>query len=237
MAIGRLLQIGFINICTLIIVLSPWTIRNYVTFGHFIPLRGNGGLELALANHPIAVTADDDKRVFRARLDEIHPNDSNAAFKKMMTVGGEYEYARILQNKSVRWITDNPSSFFQLALKHLWQFYFPPAWLWDVYGYPGKFILLKQTISWMIALIGLIGAGLALTRWRDKLAYLAILVIAPGLVYMSFQPILRYRYLVFAPLLFLGCEAVARYVARVAAGKSFLFAAKVPLLWERRIED
>ena len=41
-----------IAIAGLVLAMAPWTVRNYLTFGRFIPFRDNFGLELWLGNHP-----------------------------------------------------------------------------------------------------------------------------------------------------------------------------------------
>src|SRR5208282_6778138 len=42
----------WIALAGLLLTLAPWTVRNYVTFERFIPLRDNLGLELWLGNRP-----------------------------------------------------------------------------------------------------------------------------------------------------------------------------------------
>ncbi len=194
----------------LVAVLAPWTIRNYEAFGRFIPLRSNAGLELALANHPAAVSGDNQQGVFLARLYAIHPNGNPPVFARMKAMGGESPYAAMLGKETNAWIASHPVDFARISLRHLVQFYFPPAWLWDVYGKFSQGTLVKQFVMWATALLGLVGAVCAVVVWRGRFIYAAVAALVPALPYLLVQPILRYHYLVLGILLFLGAELVTR---------------------------
>ncbi len=208
---------ALVAVAVLAAVLTPWTIRNYQAFGRIIPLRSNFGLELALANHPAAVDGDDELGVFRARLAEIHPQVSWTAFHTMQRADGEIAYADRLGAEAKRWIAAHPADFLRLSIRHLGQFYFPPAWQWSIYGGVSTGQRVKLVVSWAIAAIGLLGAAAALIAWREQLIYLATLALLPALPYMIVQPVPRYRYLVYLPLLGLGAELVSRMLDRVGA--------------------
>ncbi len=196
--------------CVLVAVLAPWTIRNYEAFGRFIPLRSNAGLELALANHPAAVSGNNQQGVFLARLTAIHPNGNPPVFARMKAMGGESPYAAMLGKETNAWIASHPVDFARISLRHLVQFYFPPAWLWDVYGKFSQGTLIKQFVIWATTLLGLAGAVCAVLVWRGRFIYAAVAVLVPALPYLLVQPILRYHYLVLGILLFLGAELVTR---------------------------
>lgn len=199
--------------CVLVAVLTPWTIRNYEAFGLFIPLRGNAGLELAVANHPAAVSGDDQQAVFLSRLIAVHPNGNPAIFARMMAMGGEIPYAAMLGKETSAWIASHPADFARISLRHLVQFYFPPAWLWDVYGKYSQGTLTKQLALWTTALLGLVGAVCAVLVWRGRFIYAAVTALMPALPYILVQPVLRYHSLVLGILLFLGAELVMRVLS------------------------
>ncbi|HYZ49204.1 MAG TPA: hypothetical protein VE567_09960, partial [Sphingomonas sp.] len=92
----------------LVVVLTPWAVRNELVLGRFIPLRGNAGLELALANHPAAAASGDQRQIFVERLHEIHPLESQPAFDRMMRMGGEIPYAAALGKTALQWIAEHP---------------------------------------------------------------------------------------------------------------------------------
>lgn len=196
--------------CVLVAVLTPWTIRNYQAFGSFVPLRGNAGLELALANHPAAVSGHDQQAVFMSRLYTIHPHNNAPVFARMQAAGGEIPYAANLGTEAKHWILDHPLDFFRLSIRHLIQFYFPPTWLWTVYGNFSHSTQIKQGFMWLTAALGLISAFGATLVWRGRFLYAATLALAPALTYLIVQPVLRYHYLVTGILIFLTADLVTR---------------------------
>ncbi|MGI4733346.1 MAG: hypothetical protein ACRYFW_16615 [Janthinobacterium lividum] len=191
-------------------VLTPWTIRNYAAFGRFVPLRGNAGLELALANHPAAVSGTDAAAVFRARERQIHPDGEPAVIARMRAEGGEIPYADRLGREARAWIGQHPGDFVRLSLRHLRQFFFPPRWFWTLYGERERGVDAKWLLTGLTGLAGLAGAAACLLWWRERMLYAATIVLMPALPYMVVQPILRYRYLVLFPLMFLGVEVTRR---------------------------
>lgn len=199
-------------IAALVLVLTPWVVRNAQEFGRFIPMRSNFGMELALANHPAAASSQDDLRVFRSRLKEIHPLESEQAFQTMLQSGGEPAYAENLGKQAKAWIAENPGAFARLCVKHAVQYYFPPVWQWGIYSDVSKGSYVKMGITWAIALFGIIGALSALFVWRGMWIYAAIVALVPALPYIITQPVPRYRYIVYAILLFLACEWAGRMV-------------------------
>jgi hypothetical protein len=201
-------------VVTLAIVLSPWVIRNYERFGEFIPLRSNFGLELALAYNDAALNQDQ-RDSFRATLRRLHPQDSATAFRHMVAAGGEAPYAHALGSRAKQWIYQHPSESAELTARHAFQYYFPPKWHWTIYESSSSLTALKQAIIWLLSLLGLAGAVSTLLRRGDQLAYLALLATVPALPYMIVQPVPRYRYLVFGPLLFLAAALVVRLFSHI----------------------
>jgi hypothetical protein len=193
--------IGIAALC-LAAVLAPWVIRNAVAFDRFIPLRSNLGLELSLANSPAATTGADEHAQFLQRLRTIHPLESKSAFRTMMQAGGEIPYADALGKEAKAWIAENPGTFAALCLHHLREFYFPPAWQWNIYTEGAQAVGPRQALVWGLSVLGLLGALLLPKIYGSRALYPAVFVLAPALPYLIVQPILRYRYLIFAPMLF-----------------------------------
>lgn len=210
--------IGLAALC-LAAVLAPWTIRNYLAFDRIIPLRSNLGLELAIANHPGAASADDERRVFVERLREIHPLENQQAFERMVKGGGEVAYAEALGRQAKNWIASHPSDFAALALTHLREFYFPPSWQWNVYSSTARGVEARRIMVWAITAVGLLGVMLLPLIYGPKALYLSIFAVLPSLPYVIVQPILRYRYLVSTPLLFFGCCLILWLVALMASSR------------------
>lgn len=206
---------GAIAIATmaLLVVLGPWALRNQAVMGEAIPLRSNFGLELALGNHPAALAGSDQRQVFRNRLVEIHPYASAAAFARMQQAGGEVAYAKMLGRQAKDWIAENPIGFLKLSARHLCQYFFPPQWQWNIYMGREGFGRSETVIISVLAAAGLIGAAVAaVLSWR-RYRFAIIVMLIPVLPYAIVQPVLRYRYIVFALTLFFAADLYWRLLA------------------------
>jgi hypothetical protein len=199
-----------IGLVALGIVLAPWTLRNEMVLGKPIFLRSNFGLEFAIANNEAIADSENPRKAFVQRIMAIHPYGMDQAAAQAALRDGEAAYAQRLGDKAMAWARSNPEKFSRLTLWHLREFYFPSAWQWNVYADVSTGTDLKIALTWLLSGIGLIGALLALLAWRGPYIYVALLALVPCLPYTIVQPILRYRYLVLLPLLFLAAEVLRR---------------------------
>lgn len=199
-----------LGLAALAIVLTPWTLRNEIVLGKPIFLRSNFGLEFALANNEAAATTINPRRTFAQRMAAVHPYAMTEENARKALRDGEAAYAQHLGDEAMTWARANPAEFATLTLSHLRQFYFPPAWQWNLNADISTGTGLKLWLIWLLTGFGLAGAVLALTLWRGIYIYVALLALVPALPYMILQPILRYRYLVLLPLLFLAAELLLR---------------------------
>jgi len=182
----------------------PWAIRNDARLGAPILLRSNTGLELAIANHPAAVSSADEGRVFIERLAEIHPINA-PGYQRMQAAGGEVAYAQVLGDETRRWIWSHKADTLRLAARHVRQVYAPEPWQFATWGtrqYPG----VRAALASLVGVGGLLGILLALVRRRRGWAYLAILALLPAIELCLFQPVPRYTYLIYGLLAFCGAD-------------------------------
>jgi hypothetical protein len=201
-----------ISIAALVAVLTPWTIRNYEAFGKFIPMRSNSGLELALANFPIAQDQDEGQ-AFLLRLKQIHPQGSVEAFERMKAAGGEILWAQQLGEGAKNWIRNHPDEFAKRSAWHLFSVFFAPNRQWSIDGARNDRLYWQSIVGWSISIFALAGALFALARWKGLTVYFAIMTIIPALPYAIFWPVPRYRYLIFMPSVFLAAMFVQWSIA------------------------
>ena len=191
----RLVALGLVAAAILAAFVAPWAIRNGRVLDAPVLLRSNAGLELALANRPDAVDGRDQAARYFARLEEIHPHTSLAAYRRMQRAGGEVAYARALGAEARRFLAAHPAAAARLFARHIAQTFAPPAWAFDQLkqGWPGR---IKAALAGLAALLGL--AGLARRVWRDgrRWLYPAAMILVPALLMAPFQPIARYCYLI-----------------------------------------
>lgn len=166
-------------------MMVPWTIRNYRTFGRFIVLRSNFGLELWLGNNPA---------VPDTWSPWLHPNDSREEAEKYRSMG-EIAYMEEKQRDAVAFIRTHPgkTAFFMYRR-------FVNTWLgitdspvdeWSAYPwYLRGFVILNvlfSVLTWTGALFA--------NRMKSKhvLLYLVMLVVFPLVFYLTHSS-LRYRF-------------------------------------------
>lgn len=209
----RLPALAALAVAALALFILPWALRNQAALGEPVLLRSNAGLELALAMHPGALEASDPAQEFLARQREIHPTNSPAAFDAMRRAGGEVAYSRELGEQARSWMAAHPGDAFLLAARHVRQALFPDPWQFTVLGGGKLGGLIRARIIDLVALIALIGLGIALIERRVGWVYPTLLILVPALEMSLFQPVQRYTYL-FYPLLVYAAGGAVEFVWR-----------------------
>ncbi len=165
--------------------LIPWTVRNYVVFDQFIPLRSNFGLELWLGNNP---------EVPDTWAGWLHPNDDLDEAHKYARMT-ELPYMEEKRREALAFMMVHPVDSTRFIFRRfannwlgIWD---PPADLW-----PTAPLYLRAMIvaNSLFALLSLLGALFAYRARRDAALPLAlILLVFPAIFYLTHTS-LRYRY-------------------------------------------
>ncbi|HKX27553.1 MAG TPA: hypothetical protein VJ302_07670 [Blastocatellia bacterium] len=200
----RIVTAGLTMMAMVMIIITPWVIRNYYALGGFIPVRSNFGLELAIGNNPQAtgktfITYADDPN---SPAYNMHPNSSNKERARMAEIG-ELAYMREKQHMAVQWMKEHPGKALELTLARFRFFWFPPEDEWP------RSSNLRLYKSLFFSLIGLwmFGELTVLILSRHPRAWLlACFVIGPSLIYMVTHADPRYRYPVFGLSALLACH-------------------------------
>lgn len=95
------------------LTLSPWLIRDYEVFGHFVFIRDDFGLQFRLGNGPFA-----DGML----MPYLQPNLNKIELEKFQRVG-ELAYAEGCKRSAFDWIRTNPGRFAIISLKRLFYFW------------------------------------------------------------------------------------------------------------------
>jgi len=187
------------------LVISPWLVRNYQVFHHFVLIRDNLGLELSISNNPCATFSF---RTNRSANCYHHPNESVAEAGKVRALG-EYVYNQTKLREALGWMKDNPARFADLTKQRFLAFWFysPGRNYFAV-----RHIPLSILIIWLTTPLSIGGLWLLLKNDRNAAGLcLAWLVLFPAVYYfVAFVP--RYRYPIlwasFMPASFLLTEVV-----------------------------
>jgi hypothetical protein len=179
--------------------LAPWTVRNYVVFHKFIPLRSNFGLELWLGNNP---------QVPDSWTPWLHPNDNvdEAHAYARMT---EIPYMREKSQEAWSFIRTRPldtarSSLHRFANNWLgiWD---TPADIWSTSPWYTKLLILFSCSFTLLSWLGILLAY----RDRKPLANpLAIIMFVFPLAFYLTHTSLRYRFPMDPIMLILAIFAV-----------------------------
>src|SRR5208337_2502763 len=152
---------------------APWTLRNYLVFHKFVPVRSNVGLMLWFGNHPGARGIDTTLSPF------ANPEEATS-YRRM----GEIAYMTAKKHEAVTFIKSHPARTLGLALHGTWTYWFEVSDRHNIPWYAGSpFVKAYFILNALLILCTFAGMGLALRfSMSDAAPYLAIVVFFP-LVY------------------------------------------------------
>lgn len=117
----QLLGFSAILLATMIVVVTPWTLRNARVIGGFAFIRDNFGLELAVSNSD---SASPDMRENMGGTMTRHPFfDRNEAIE--MRRQGERRYYAERSAEAKEWIRSHPGRFAELTAQRIYLFFVP----------------------------------------------------------------------------------------------------------------
>ena len=131
--------------------IAPWTMRNWMVFHTFIPLRGNFGAELCMGNGPGAEGL---------LMEYNHPFQSVEQLRAYAAMG-EVAYVKMRGDKAKAYIASDPMRFVRNTVKRIDFFWVSVPHPTDDAWYVEFFRVLNFSF---ISLCGLLGLGLALKR-------------------------------------------------------------------------
>jgi len=169
----------------LLLALAPWTARNFVTFGRFIPIRDNLGLELWLGNRPgMHGTVD-----FTGDFPDHDPSNY-ARLGELRFMDEKFDAAR-------KFIISDPAGFGGRVLRRMLEFWYVP--------YP---------FSWIVvSIFGWLGAALAVRKDRSGWVWPVLLAFFP-LVYCVTHNFPTYRHPIEPLVILLAAYAVIEIIAQ-----------------------
>ena len=175
----------WIALAGLLLTLAPWTVRNYVTFERFIPLRDNLGLELWLGNRPgMQGTVD-----FSGDFPDVDPGNY-ARLGELRFMDGKLEASR-------KFILSDPAAFVGRVLRRMVEFWYAP--------YPFPWIA--------VSILGWLGATWAIRKDRNGWVWLIMLTVFP-LVYYVTHNFPTYRHPIEPLIVLLAANAIVEIIAQ-----------------------
>lgn len=164
-----------------LIVIIPWTIRNYVHYGHLI-LISPAYQSLAGSNNDTAMILETSGE----RNEPMTENYVPQAYSEILKLP-RMESEKIFKDEAVKWIKNNPEKFRWLMkrrLIHFWRLYPMMAYKWQKTA-----AMLTSGIYIPLCFIGII---LSLKNFKNT-SLLVFLFVIYTLVHLPFATMLRYR--------------------------------------------
>jgi len=182
------------------IIIAPWTIRNMVVLGRFVPIRSNGGWNLWIGHNPNASGSDKillkdtysiedvkTEKDFRAKnIAGVHPFDYASEDLKRKVAGlSDTEADRIFLKEALEYIKAHPKETFVITLKKLRMF-----WWFDPNHSKAQHPLYR--IPYFILLpLGII--GFVISKRKKELLIIYLCFIGYTLIYSLTLVAPRYR--------------------------------------------
>jgi len=164
-----------VPIVVIVLLITPWTLRNYKVYHQFLLLNSNSGYALYASNNPNLGTDWRNEVVVVPVPDELIGQN-------------EAELDRALTQRGIDFIISNPTRYLLLTLnKTLEYFRFWPST--DSSGISN----LNRVLSFGLYLpFMLLGLGLSVLRWRSFVVLYLFIVVHTG-IYLLSWPSPRYR--------------------------------------------
>jgi hypothetical protein len=191
------------------LIVAPWLIRNFVVFRHFIFVRDNLGLELAVSNNPCA-TFWSKTNEFSRCFEINHPNKGLDQAEQVRQLG-EYSYNQTRLHEAVEWIRGNPGRFAELTWLRIVTFWFPSPT-----GHPLADSGLPPGVPtvWLMTLLSIPGLWLMWKKSLSAAGILALWLLFFPLIYYIIQFDPRYRF----PILWVTLLLAGFLIAELAKG-------------------
>jgi 4-amino-4-deoxy-L-arabinose transferase-like glycosyltransferase len=168
------------SVAACVLVLVPWTVRNYNTFHRLMPLRDNLGLELWIGNHEGVTNLFEFPRSFPL----IDPAEYNQL--------GEVPFMETKRGAAVQFIREHPGNFLRLCGQRCYAYWTAP-----------------DPARWLpVSLLAWGGMIVALCRKRTEAVPFAIVLLVFPLIYYITHPWPTYRYPMEPEMLLLAAYAV-----------------------------
>src|SRR5205814_6046044 len=174
---GAMLCVAVVALCV-----TPWTIRNYQTFGRLIFIRDNLPLELHEANNNASSG-------LWTRSE--HPGNDAASMRRFAELG-EIRYMDEKKRELQEFVRENPGKFLSFTLERVWYFWAAPPQATIVAGY--DLWVARHVEFFLAALFAFAGLVLMVQRRNRYACLLAPFLIVYPLPYYLVNPFPRYKH-------------------------------------------
>jgi 4-amino-4-deoxy-L-arabinose transferase-like glycosyltransferase len=198
---GALLSVGIV-----LLLILPWTARNYRVFGRFLLLNSNAGFAFYWSNHPEYGFGD-----------ALPTNDAGPMPPLPGEAAGmnEAQMDRLLTRQALGFILDDPGRFLRRVLLRV-----PAFFMFYPLAESGPMSNLTRVLSFGITLPFMIyGLALSVRRWR-RYVLIYLFAAAYTAIHLASWPGARYRLPIDAVLIPFAALALVHIGERLAARRA-----------------
>ncbi len=185
-----------VPVVVMVLLIAPWTIRNYVVFQHFLPINSNAGYALYASNHPHLGTQWSNENIVVPVPEELSGQN-------------EAQLNDALSQKAVEFMLADPQRYLLLTMNKTLEFFkFWPS------RDSGLISNLNRVLSFGLYLpFMVVGLYLSFSRWRNSLLLYLFIIIHTAIHLLSW-PAPRYRLPVDAVLMVFAGTALLELARR-----------------------
>ena len=196
-SLGGRLRGSLLALAIMLLLILPWTVRNYRAFGHFVPLNTNAGYAFFWANHPI----------YGAQFVAILPG--KAPYQRLIPAElrslDEAALDSALLRRGFEFVMQDPARYFLLSLSRLRTFFM--FWPESESSFLSNLV---RVLSFGVALpFIIVGLWLTAREWR-RWSLLWLFVAVYTVVHLLSWALVRYRLPVDGVLLIFASPALLR---------------------------
>jgi 4-amino-4-deoxy-L-arabinose transferase-like glycosyltransferase len=187
-----------------LLCLTPWLVRNSITFGKLVFIRDDFAQQLRLGNGPDADGL---------QMSYLQPNLSSEARRRFSEMG-ELAYVEVQKREAYKFIRENPGRFALISAKRF-------VYYWAGIPHPGDGILVdlpRRSIFLGSSLLAIWGLICAVRRKRPGACLFALLLMSYPSVYYFVYANARYRHPIEPELLILAVYAICSAETGRSAG-------------------
>jgi 4-amino-4-deoxy-L-arabinose transferase-like glycosyltransferase len=208
-ASSRRISGAAVCVLTIILCVTPWTLRNVRSFGRFIFVRDNLALELHEANN-----AESSGLWTRSE----HPGNDPASMRHFQELG-EIGFMDEKRQQVVEFVRENPGTFARFTLERVWYFWAAPPQATIVAGYDLRF---ARHMTFLLGAVFAFAGLILLLRRKNRYRWLLapFLLIYP-LPYYLVNPFPRYKHPI-EPIMLILIVYLLREASAVQMNSGFL---------------
>ncbi len=173
-----------LTLTVMLLLISPWLVRNYIVFQRFVPLVSSFGINLWEGNNPNASGSNYLYPRGRWELD-------NSLKLRMTPLMNEVERSQVMRQAALEFIRQHPRRFVYLRAKSFFYFWFSHYNLEELQGYPRNIVTLVATL--IMNLLAFVGMVLCYRRFSGAML-LVLLFVGFSFVYTLTHAHVIYRY-------------------------------------------